>query len=75
MTAPRGCQFCQSRHLVCQEVPVREAQPAGYFAVECLFCHGRGPSALSREQAWLAWSGQLLRAPASFGAPNELVGG
>ena len=73
MSQPRACQFCQSRHLVCQPVEPAESQPVGYWRVECLFCHGTGPQALSADAAWNAWSGNILRAPAGFGAVQGLI--
>lgn len=71
MTPPRACPFCQSRHLVNQEI----AGMNGQYAVECLFCHAIGPVRLIQDEAWLAWNGDLLRASAGFGSPESLVGG
>lgn len=67
------CRFCKSRHLVNQESPF--VPEAGYFRVECLFCHSFGPPAISQEQAWDAWNGDLLRVTPGFGVPEGLLGG
>ena len=66
----RPCQFCFSRSLACQPVEPSESQPVGYWRVECLFCHGIGPQALSSEEAWNAWSGNVFRAPAHYGTAD-----